>query len=136
MTPFYSANSTFDLNAFTGIDDNVFNKVVWVTNQVANIKCALRPYRRFDCQDHIYNTILKHALDNTELSDVSPDIGETLVAAKALVKYIRKSGLASQLKRRLKQARFRIVFLTLESIKEIYVELKEKLGICRKKLMD
>lgn len=110
--------------------------MVWVTNQVANIKSALRPYCCLDCQVHIYNTILKHALDNTELSDVGPDIGETLVAAKALVKYIRKSGLASQLKKRLKQARFRTVFLTLESVKEIYVELKEKLDICKKKLKD
>lgn len=39
-----------------GFEASVMNKVVWVTDQGSNIVAALRPYRRLDCQDHVYNS--------------------------------------------------------------------------------
>lgn len=44
-------------------DPSVICKVVWATEQGSNIVAALRPYQRYNCQDHIYNTVLRHALD-------------------------------------------------------------------------
>ncbi|KAK9975039.1 hypothetical protein ABG768_023103 [Culter alburnus] len=61
-------------------EPSVMSKVVWVTDQGSNIVAALRPYRRLDCQDHIYNTVLRHALDITELSVTVPEVAGTLLA--------------------------------------------------------
>lgn len=100
-----------------GFDASVMNFVVWVTDQGANYVAALRPYRRLDCQDHLYNTILQHALNPDELSETVPEVAETLQAAKALVRYIKQSGLTSRLSK--------TVCLTLESIESVYAELQE-----------
>ncbi|CAM4569208.1 unnamed protein product [Leuciscus chuanchicus] len=81
-------------------DPSVRSKVVWVTDQGSNIVAALQPHRRLDCQDHIYNTVLRHALDITELSVTVPEVGGTLLAVKKVVHF---------------------------SIKDVYVELHEKL---------
>lgn len=69
-------------------------KIVWVTDEGANIKLALRPYQRLDCIDHVLNTVLRYGLDITNLSkpDGAPDIADTISAAKALVKYLKQSG--------------------------------------------
>lgn len=111
-----------------GFDASVMNSVVWVTDQGANYVAALRPYRRLDCQDHLYNTVLRHALDCDELSEIVPEVAETLQAAKALVRYLKQSGLTSRLSKSVKQmaeTRFSTVFLTLESIESVYAELQE-----------
>ncbi|ROL29787.1 Transposable element Hobo transposase [Anabarilius grahami] len=111
-----------------GFDASVMNCVVWVTDQGANYVAALRPYRRLDCQDHLYNTVLWHALNPDELSETVPEVAETLQAAKALVRYLKQSGLTSRLSKTVKQmaeTRFSTVFLTLESIESVYAELQE-----------
>ncbi|KAK9980962.1 hypothetical protein ABG768_000540, partial [Culter alburnus] len=64
-------------------EPSVMSKVVWVTDQGSNIVAALRPYRRLDCQDHIYNTVLRHALDITELSVTVPEVAGTLLALES-----------------------------------------------------
>lgn len=80
-----------------GLHPSSFNKIVWVTDEGANIKFALRPYQRLNCIDHLINTVLRHGLDIAELSkpDGAPDIADTISAAKALVKYVKQSGLAA-----------------------------------------
>lgn len=111
-------------------DPSVMSKVVWVTYQGLNIVAALQPYRRLDCQDHIYNTVLRHALDITELSVTVPEVGGTLLAVKKVVRFVKQSGLASQLSKTVLQmgeTRYSTVFLTLKSIKDVYAELHEKL---------
>ena len=111
-------------------DPSVMSKVVWVTDQGSNIICALRQYRRLDCQDHVYNTVLKHALDINELSKIAPAVCNTLQAVKKVVKYAKQSGLASQLSKTVLQmgdTRFSTVYLTLKSIQDVYGELVEKL---------
>ncbi|KAJ8014621.1 hypothetical protein DPEC_G00017540 [Dallia pectoralis] len=91
---------------------------------------ALAPYHRLDCQDHAYNTVLKHALDSAELQDSAPEVTQTWLAAKALVRYVKQTGIISQLSttvRQISDTRFSTVFLTLDSIKQVYAELREKL---------
>ncbi|CAM4571232.1 unnamed protein product [Leuciscus chuanchicus] len=113
-----------------GFDACVMNKVVWVTDQGSNMIAALAPYHRLDCQDHVYNTVLKHALDSAELRDSAPEVTQTLLAAKALVRYVKQTGIISQLSttvRQMSDTRFSTVFLTLDSIKQVYAELREKL---------
>lgn len=115
-----------------GLDASSLGKIVWVSDEGANIKLALRPYQRLDCIDHVINTVLRHGLDITELSKANgaPDIGDTISAAKSLVRYVKQSGLAAQLSTTLLQmgdTRFSTVYLTLTSIQAIYHELHEKL---------
>lgn len=113
-----------------GLDSAFLRKIVWVTDQGSNILLALRPYQRLDCQDHIYNTVLRHALDVTALTTDALDVAETLTAAKSLVRYVKQSGLAAQLSKTVLQmgeTRFSTVYLTLNSVQGVYHELHEKL---------
>ena len=113
-----------------GLEPLVLSKVVWVTDQGSNIIAALRPYTRLDCQDHVYNTVLRHALDQPQLERVAPEVATTLQAAKSLVKYVKKSGIAALLSKTVNQmgdTRFSTVYLTLKSIQDVYPELIETL---------
>uniref|UniRef100_H3AQA6 BED-type domain-containing protein n=1 Tax=Latimeria chalumnae TaxID=7897 RepID=H3AQA6_LATCH len=113
-----------------GFDPSNLNKVVWVTDQGANIVLALRPYRHLNCQDHLLNTVLRHGLDSKELTCEVPDVEETIHNAKSLVKYMKQSSLAPQLPKtviQMGETRFSTVYLTLNSIQEIYHELHKKL---------
>lgn len=96
----------------------------------SNIIKALEPYRRLSCLDHLINTVLRHGLHADALSENVPDIGETISAAKALVRYLKQSGLVAQLSKTMLQmgeTRFSTVYLTLKSVQDIYSELQEKL---------
>ena len=62
-----------------GLEASSLNKIVWVTDQGANMVLALRPYHRLDCIDHVLNTVLLHGLAMKELEKDAPDIGETLL---------------------------------------------------------
>ncbi len=111
-------------------DPSVMSKVVWVTDQGSNIVAALRPYRCLDCQDHIYNTVLRHALDITEPSVTFPEVGGALLAVKKVVRFMKQSGLASQLSKTVLQMGetcFSTVYLMHKSITDVYAELREKL---------
>uniref|UniRef100_A0A1A8EL94 BED-type domain-containing protein n=2 Tax=Nothobranchius korthausae TaxID=1143690 RepID=A0A1A8EL94_9TELE len=113
-----------------GFDASIMNNVVWVTDQGANVLAALHPYRHLACQDHLYNTVLRHALNIDELAVVVPEVAETLLAVKALVRYLKHSGLASQLPKTVKQmaeTRYNTLFLTLELIQSVHAELQELL---------
>uniref|UniRef100_H3A0S7 BED-type domain-containing protein n=1 Tax=Latimeria chalumnae TaxID=7897 RepID=H3A0S7_LATCH len=113
-----------------GFDPSNLNKVVWVTDQGANIVLALRPYRCLNCQDHLLNTVLRHGLDSKELTCEAPAVEETIHNAKSLAKYVKQSSLAPQLPKaviQMGETRFSTVYLTLNSILELYHELHEKL---------
>ncbi len=113
------------------------NNVVWVTNQGAKVMAALCPYRHLACQDHLYNTVLWHALNTKELAEVVPEVAETLLwVTKALVQYVKQSGQAGQLPKTVKQmaeTRYNTVFhvvsgfCRLELIQLVYTELQELL---------
>ncbi len=91
---------------------------------------GLALYHRLDCQDHVYNTVLRRPLDCDELRDCTPEITQILLAAKTLVRYVKQTGIINQLTKTVRQmsdTRFSSVFLTLDSIKDVYTELREKL---------
>uniref|UniRef100_A0A674NDC5 BED-type domain-containing protein n=1 Tax=Takifugu rubripes TaxID=31033 RepID=A0A674NDC5_TAKRU len=113
-----------------GLEPSSLSRIVWVTDQGSNIVKALEPYKRLSCLDHVINTVLRHGLDKDALSADAPDIGETITAAKSVVRFIKQSGLAAQLSKTVLQmgeTRFSTVHLTLKSVREIYNELYEKL---------
>lgn len=113
-----------------GLDPSSLNRIVWVTDEGSNIIKALEPYRRLSCLDHLINTVLRHGLHADGLSENAPDIGETISAAKGLVRYLKQSGLVAQLSKTVLQmgeTRFSTVYLTLKSVQDIYSELREKL---------
>ncbi|KAG5265223.1 hypothetical protein AALO_G00262780 [Alosa alosa] len=113
-----------------GLDPCSLNQIVWVTDQGSNIVKALEPYRRLSCLDHLINTVLRHGLQTDALADNAPDIGETISAAKGLVRYLKQSGLVTQLSKTVLQmgeTQFSTVYLTLKSVLDIYPELQEKL---------
>jgi len=69
-------------------------------------------------------------LDITELSVTVPEVGGTLLAVKKIVRFVKQSGLASQLSKTILQMGetcYSTVFLTLKSIKDMYAELRENL---------
>lgn len=72
-------------------------------------------------------------LDSAELQDCAPEVTQTLLAPKALVRYVKQTYIISQLSKTVRQmsdTRFSTVFLTLDSIKLVYAELREKLESC------
>ncbi|KAL1261251.1 hypothetical protein QQF64_006516 [Cirrhinus molitorella] len=108
-----------------GLDPSSLSRIVWVTEEGSNIIKALEPYRRLSCLD-----LLRHSLHADALADNNPDIGETLSAAKGLVRYLKQSGLAAQLSKTVLQMgekRFSTVYLTLKLVQDIFPELWEKL---------
>lgn len=80
-----------------GFDASVINNALWLTDQGANVLPTLCPYRQLACQDHLCNTVLRHALNTDELAEVVPEVAETLLTSKALVRYLKQSGLVIQL---------------------------------------
>ncbi|CAM4510656.1 unnamed protein product [Leuciscus chuanchicus] len=80
--------------------------------------------------DHVLNTVLRHGLDNDALMQVAPDFAETVTASKALVRYVKQSGMTAQLSMtilHMVDTHFSTVYLTLKSISDIYTELQDKL---------
>ncbi len=74
--------------------------------------------------------VLRHALDITELSVTVPEVGGALLAVKKVVRFMKQSGLASQLSKTVLQmgeTRFSTVYLTLKSITDVYTELRKML---------
>lgn len=101
---------------------------MWVTDQGSNIISALRPYHRLHCQDHLYNTVMRQALDLKELAEEAPTVSETIEATKA--KYVKKTGIAALLSKTVNlmgDTRFSTAYLTLDSVRSVYQELRQKL---------
>lgn len=91
---------------------------------------TLEPYRRLSCLDRLINPVLRHGLHADALDDNTPDIGETISAAKGLVRYLKQSGLAAQLWKtvlQMEETRLGTVYLTLTSVQDKHPELREKL---------
>lgn len=69
-------------------------KIKWCWSQI-RAQTAIRPYRRFDCQVRLFNIMLCHALDQTQLAWDASEMVNILQAAETLVKYLKKSDLAA-----------------------------------------
>ncbi|KAH6934240.1 hypothetical protein HPB50_022121 [Hyalomma asiaticum] len=75
----------------------MLSNVVFVTDQGADIISALRPYARMNCCAHVLNTVLQNAFDDRYLAQELPDLLEQLQKVKAVVTFLKQSGLTSQL---------------------------------------
>ena len=107
----------------------------FVTDQGSNIKAALNSkYNRLPCACHCISTALKHALpggpgdkgDTEELQALVTSVD----AVKALVRYVKKSGLNATLSKTLLQendTRWNSMLMMLESVIEQEDEVKAKL---------
>lgn len=86
-----------DLHDF-GIDAYKMQRVMFVSDQGANIKVALRSYKWMPCAAHVINIVLKHTFDIKEDSPVfMHEVCEVIDKCKSLVKYLKKSGTVVQL---------------------------------------
>lgn len=74
-----------------GLDPSSLSRIVWVTDQGSNTIKALEPYRGLSCLDRLINTVLRHGLHANTLANNAPDKGETISAAKGIVRYLKQS---------------------------------------------
>lgn len=71
---------------------------------------------------------MRQALDLKELAEEAPTVSETIEATKA--KYVKKTGIAALLSKTVNlmgDTRFSTVYLTLDSVRSVYQELRQKL---------
>ena len=81
-----------------GIDADKMQRVMFVSDQGANIKAALRSYKWTPCAAHVINIVLKHTFDIKEDSPLfMHEVGEVIDKCKSLVTYLKKSGTVVQL---------------------------------------
>lgn len=80
-----------------GYEEAILENVVFVTDQGANIINALRPYTRMSCTAHILNTVLRHTFDDEYLAEQLPELQKSLKKVKAIVTFLKQSGLCNQL---------------------------------------
>lgn len=80
-----------------GYEETMLEKVVFVTDQGANIISALRTFSRMNCTAHILNTILRHTFDDVYLIQHLPELSKQLKKVKTIVTFLKQSGLSNQL---------------------------------------
>ncbi|KAG1953590.1 zinc finger BED domain-containing protein [Pimephales promelas] len=77
-----------------GIEPAHMSKVMFVSDQGANIKAALRSYKWIPC----INIVLKHTFDVKEtMPTYMRDVSDVITKCKSLVTYLKKSGTVVQL---------------------------------------
>ncbi|KAH6937319.1 hypothetical protein HPB50_026731 [Hyalomma asiaticum] len=80
-----------------GVCSDALAKAIFVTDQGANIICALQPYDRLNCCAHLLNTVLRNTFAEEFIAEEATSIHENLQSVKCLLKFLKQSGLASQL---------------------------------------
>lgn len=101
-------------------------KAIFVTDRGANMLAALKDDNHISCCDHILNVVLTHVFDNKKLVEY-PNIQALITGCKELVRYFKKSGEMSLLKKSLKQevsTRWNSMYTLLQSVKESYDEVE------------
>lgn len=71
--------------------------------------------------------MMRHALDPTQLAQDTPTVADTLQTTKALGQICQKDGHGSFAVIKMADTRFSTVYLTLNSVRLVYQELREKL---------
>ena len=108
----------------------------FVTDQGSNIKAALNSnYQRLACACHCLSTALKHTLpggpgDKGESEELQA-LNDSIEKVKALVRYVRKSGLYAQLSKTFVQeneTRWNSLLMMMESVINGEEEVKELLS--------
>lgn len=80
-----------------GIDESMTKHIVFVIDQGANIISALCSYKRINCSAHMLNTVLRHMFDEACLSEHQPNLQSPLQKVKAVVTFMKQSGLVRRL---------------------------------------
>ncbi|KAL1429775.1 hypothetical protein MTO96_015763 [Rhipicephalus appendiculatus] len=79
------------------LDESLLENVVFVSDQGANVISALRPYKRVGCTAHVLNAVLRHTFDDDFLGEDLRHVRAQLQNVKAVVNFLKQSGLSSQL---------------------------------------
>ncbi|KAG7495041.1 Transposable element Hobo transposase [Solea senegalensis] len=72
-----------------GIEPERLPKVMFVSDQTANINAALRSHKWMPCAAHVINIVLKHTFDVTPA--YMHDVSHVIDKCKSLVTYLKKS---------------------------------------------
>ncbi|KAG7453645.1 Transposable element Hobo transposase [Solea senegalensis] len=72
-----------------GIEPERLPKVMFVSDQAANINAALRSHKWMPCAAHVINIVLKHTFDVTPA--YMHDVSHVIDKCKSLVTYLKKS---------------------------------------------
>ncbi|CAM4475285.1 unnamed protein product [Leuciscus chuanchicus] len=108
------------------------DKIVFVSDQGANIKAALRSYHWIPCSAHILNTVLRHTFSTKgdSESDGIEDIVDMIDYCKELAAYLKRTGAIASLKHTVNQecdVRWNSKVTMLESIQKQYEDIRELL---------
>lgn len=117
--------------AAIGINSSNFCKLIFVTDQGANLIAALQDHERYNCVIHCINLVLKHAFDRNEFPDLEP-LHNLIANASTIVKYMKKSGKIDDLPHQLIAAgptRFNTNYYMLASIQQNFEQLDTMLNI-------
>ncbi|KAL1481224.1 hypothetical protein MTO96_034594 [Rhipicephalus appendiculatus] len=80
-----------------GVCSDALAKAIFVTDQGANIICALQPYDRLNSGAHLLNMVLPNTFAEEFIAEEVTSTHENLQNVKCLVNFLKQSGLASQL---------------------------------------
>lgn len=114
-----------------GIDEVHFGKLVFVTDQGANLKKGLQHHDRFNCFAHLINLVLKKTFDIKKHPEIAA-VNMLIRNCKQLVKHLKKSPKELkrlELKTSLKQSvstRFNSHYIMIKSILINYVSLNHQ----------
>ncbi|GAA6091513.1 zinc finger protein 618-like [Tachysurus ichikawai] len=114
-----------------GIDPARLSKVMFVTDQGANIKGALRSYKWMPCTAHVINIVLKHTFDIKENTPTyMREVSNTIEKCKSLVRYLKKSETVVQLPHTVTQeceTRWNSKVAMMQSVSKQYREIQQDL---------
>lgn len=122
-----------------GVCDATLKKATFVIDQGANIVCALQTYDRIDCSAHVLNTVLRNTFAEEFIVNEVPSVSETVQASKAVVTFLKQSGLASQLKQTVSQevpTRWNSKVIMLKSVCSQFEEIEALLESRNNSLME
>lgn len=101
------------------------SNLTFTTDRGANMIAALRNDNRLDCSAHILNTVLRNTFDPKK--DCPEEITELLTASKGLVRYFKKTGYQTLLKRALQQScdsRWNSIYAMLQSVHQEFDDIE------------
>ncbi len=114
-----------------GIEPARISKVMFVSDQGANIKAALRSYKWMPCTAHVINIVLKHTFDVKENTPTyMRDVSDIIAKCKSLVTCLKKSGTVVQLPHTVTQeceTRWNSKVAMMQSVSKQYREIQQAL---------
>lgn len=116
-----------------GLPEGAFDALMFVSDRGSNMLSALKSNVHFHCFAHVINTVLQKTFQEDYLKSNLPAILSLIEECKQLVRYMKKTGLVSQLKRTLHQqaetrwnTHFDMIISIQSQLQEIGQLLEEK----------